>query len=846
MTMGSRALNDTVAGSSDLHMNYRGPATDAVVRVGRYLLGACYVLAAAYLCVIALRPPVRQRAPAMLQWFGAPGSFLTIAVMLAFPAAILVLWKLAGRSVFAANPVLVLAAMATSAVAMGMSAFWMCHDAQSPFFAPLSWTLALFVGAVEPRYGGSDGTCAHEQMPVALELARLLAISTTLTTALTAALTLFKTQLDRIAIWRGRSLTVIVGVDDETVSLVRAVASRMEDDATLVVITAAPDRRVVEESRAAGARIRVAALRDPKSLAQLRLWKRLDRLYLLSEDPVQNENRLATINATMDAFGDKRLRLPLTVRIDDPWQAEVWRRSFIESVDEPGSGDHAHKRRWVADAVGRYEVTAAKLVRHITRRSGSQQLGAPPQAVILCGLHPLTYAVSSELAQLCREQDLYAQPGVRLPAEVVILAKGAPGFVEDHDLRQRRMSPGHLTITLRDNDVEPTVESIAAVVSQHGPRHCTIVLTDPNTANEGTRLAARFQGLRIYQASTSAVSLPEESIVGRLFTFPINMELDEGAPQDVWERAAELIHEHYSVGQDRTEWSARPWAKLDPILQQQNRREVVNTLWLVEDEGHTWNTLENPPAPALPVGFRDMPPLKQLEWLGFDADTVARMIWREHEDWKRCYEDAGWRRAATRCPSKKHHEGLLSWPELQGHDADLEREGVTPPDDRLYTTRAQRSLASTLVNLRVLGYRSIPKPASQWQRYRRTGEVRAEQRCEPWQWTTETGEKMRAQAGDWMVTDDAGRERSVAADIFEATHKQIGPGRYERTGVFLARQAVTAETVVTAEGDALARQGDWIVQGQFGERWPVPADQFLATYEGPIDDDSSDGPVPNC
>ena len=71
----------------------------------------------------------------------------------------------------------------------------------------------------------------------------------------------------------------------------------------------------------------------------------------------------------MTALGDTRRRLPLTVRIDDPWQAEVWRRNFLG--DENSAPDDPSSRRWVADAVGRHEITAARLVRHMTTTTTS-------------------------------------------------------------------------------------------------------------------------------------------------------------------------------------------------------------------------------------------------------------------------------------------------------------------------------------------------------------------------------------------------------------------------------------------------------------------------------------------
>ncbi|OBK71300.1 RyR domain-containing protein [Mycobacterium sp. 1274761.0] len=819
------------------------------VHTSRYVVVACYAACIGYLCLIALRPALPEHVWSGLRWFGAPGSVLTVLTVLAFPLALFMLSRLTGHRTFGGTPILMLAGMAASAVALGMSAYWRCHDEQSPFFAPLSWTLGLFVGNVEGRYGSERGVCGTDAMPLALELARLLAISTTLTTALAAALTLCRSQLDRIAIWRARSVTVVVGMDDETISMLRAIAASLDDDETLVVITASADRTCVAEVRALGARVREVSLGDPSPLSSLRLWKKLDRLYLLSEDPAQNEARLAAISSAMDYLGDDRLRLPLTVRIDDPWQAEVWRRSFLDE-DEMAASQSRH-RRWVADAVGRYEITATKVVRHLTATAAKGHALIPPDTVVLCGLYPMTYALSSELAQAHREQEVYASGDHRPPSRVAILARGAPGFVEDHYLRQSRIAPGQTGIAVDAYDVEPTVEVISEHLAGLDSQRCAVVLSDPSIEIHGTRLAARFPRLRIYQASAAAVTLPETSIVGQLYRFPISMELDPDAPQDVWEHAAELIHERYSAGEDRSQWTARPWKLLDPFVKQSNRRQVINTLWLVEAVGHTWNTLEYPPASPLAADFAEMSPLQQLQELGFDSDTAELLLRREHEDWCRFYFDAGWKHAEQRCDAERRHDRLLPWEELMEQDAELRKQGVTDPDPRLNLTRAQRSLVGTLVSLRNLGYRSIPKPdprpvvdsagEPQWRRYRRRGVVSAQRRDRDWTWTTGSGDTMHGKAGDWAVTDERGRERSVATGIFEGSHEFVEGHRYRRTGTVEARRVTADEVVATKEGDALARPGDWIVRGHHGEQWPVPAKQFLETYEGPLDMDGTRG-----
>lgn len=797
---------------------------DRWVPIASALVGATYVAALLYVCALALVPELSEGAADRLWGFGLPGSHWSIAVVLAIPLVLVGLRRLAGRPPFTSQPLLMIAAMAGSVLVLGMSAYWHCHGGQAPFFAPLAWTLALFLGNVETV---DDGACAA--MPVALEIARLLALVTTLTAALAAGLQLFHSQVDRIAIWRARSLTVVVGIDDETVSIVRAILRSCDPAGTVAILTDDLESAAARRARDLGAKLRNVNLAEPAELAQLALWKRLDRLYLMSVDPVDNLRLFKAADSAVNTE-DVRRRVPLTVRIDDPWQAEVWRRSFLVSAE----------RCWVADAVGKYEVTAAKLVRHLTTRPQTGGVGASEgTTVVLCGLYPLTYALVSELAQLEREQRLYKKPHVVGPSSVVIFAGDADSFVNDHVVRQRRVAPAESMLSVVAHDAEPTVEAITRFLAGKDVASHTFVLGDPALQTQGTRLALRFPKLRVYSASEGATSLIDISIVGELFTYPIDMELDEGAPQDAWERAAELIHEHYSAGRPRDRPTTQIWKDLDPFYRQSNRRQLLNALWMVEAFGkHTWNSLEDlHPTAALPDDFAALDPLDQLQILGFDEDTVETMIKTEHEDWRAYYEQAGWKYAEVRDDDRRRHDRLLPWDQLV----------VRNPD---FAVAARRSLASTLLCLRNLGYRSVPKVTdsaqrqqssssgdSEWRRYRRRGEVTAEKREHPWTWTTLSGEVMHAAPGDWAVVDNTAHERSVAADVFEATHRPVGPRRYERCGTVSARRATGQELVQTLEGDVLAQPGDWIVRGAHGEQWPVRDEQFRAGYDGPLGND---------
>ena len=117
----------------------------------------------------------------------------------------------------------------------------------------------------------------------------------------------------------------------------------------------------------------------------------MTRLYLLSAEPSTNLHRLDSINHCLPAG---HIRRPLTVRIDDPWQAEAWRARQLGGSDS----------RWAGDAIGRYEATAHRLINRIVEQ---RQAGR----IIVCGTTPLTLAVCADLSAADSNGTSSASPG---------------------------------------------------------------------------------------------------------------------------------------------------------------------------------------------------------------------------------------------------------------------------------------------------------------------------------------------------------------------------------------------------------------------------------------------------
>ena len=94
------------------------------------------------------------------------------------------------------------------------------------------------------------------------------------------------------------------------------------------------------------------------------------------------------------------------------------------------------------------------------------------------------------------------------------------------------------------------------------------------------------------------------------------------------------------------------------------------------------------------------------------------------------------------------------------------------------------------------------------------------------------GDVQRAAAGDWLV-DNGGDVYTVAAQTFERTYKQTGPGRWIKSAPVWAEQAKQAGSVATQEGRTHYKAGDWLVSnGEDGsDAYAISAAKFEQLYE---------------
>jgi hypothetical protein len=427
------------------------------------------------------------------------------------------------------------------------------------------------------------------------------------------------------------------------------------------------------------------------------------------------------------------------------------------------------------------------------------------------------------------EHDYYSEPGETVLPALSLVGEDAEEYLHDHEFHRRQVgfaSPGP---TIDATTQAPTVSELMRLIGENdGPSNAVIFVDDKmrgpsNARSTGTRLAARFPAMPIYiwdaDAQMAQDPLP---IVGRLRTYRLALDVPEGQAQDVWERAAKLIHQGYiaTIPPEPNPPPTRlPWAELDEFYRESNRRQVRNALWMVEQIAeHTWNTWGDPPKPLSVHDMAGLTAGQRLARMGFDHDSAMRMAKAEHEDWCRYYHRNHWKYGAVRDDKNRIHNKLVDWPAV------TDDEQLTEAQKDVLNA-AVTSLAATLWSLRQLGYRSRPV----WKRFTRIGSVTAEQRSTPWTWTSHSGQIMQANAGDWQIQAD-GRTWSVRDDIFRTSYEHVDGDQWRRRGDVFARLAQPGEIVETLEGPTTAADGDWVIRGADSEEWPVPAREFAERY----------------
>ncbi len=749
----------------------------AVILLGCYLGGIVLLAAAA-------RPDVSLAGP--LAGYADPTNPWPIAVQVVLGGSAFLAYWWPRRTEMRSFSLLVTASLAVTTISLGLASYWGCSTGQTPFWTPLTWSLNLIVGGV-------NSECGH---PLALQTARLFGPLLLLITALGVLAALFRSQRDRLTVRFARRLVVAVGLTTESLGILRRLAADRPPGTVLAVLTETGDAALVRAVRAFGGRVvTVSGTPDPRGLEVLltaggRL--KVTTAYLLTADTTANLRWVESLRqlAASCQRGSSGLAPRLLVRIDDPWQAEYWRRG---NAYRPGPTGVT----WLCDALSRYETTAALLVDRL--RQGAHD------RVALIGTSPLALAVCTELAQRERE-DALLDSGSAALSRLVLVGPQAGRVAAMHRLRQARF--GNRSDPLEIDDGDDLVGSLDRQLA--GARRPAVVLADESASSgDGSELAVTHRRWTVFARSATTRGVAVEPVLEGLLPFGLTIELPPDWPLDSWERAARVAHEQYrrQVPPGSTP-AARPWNALDHFLKESNVRLITTTLGSVERLGRSWlpsAALDRAEDPARPPASGV--PLTEAELL-----QIAEV---EHESWRRHLADNGWRWGWSRDQARRLHPAIRPWAELNANDR----------------ARTEANVAGAVETLAALGYRSSAPadPDPDWCRYSRSGVVTAVRTDAPWTWRSSSGALLRARAGDWRVSD-GDQIWSVAGEIFRDTYRHVVEDRWARVGEVQARPAAAGEVITSLEGDQVAGAGDWVLRGRAGEEWLVSSAHLSLHY----------------
>jgi hypothetical protein len=731
--------------------------------------------------------------------YSDPRAWWPVALQLALGVAAFGAYYIPRQNESRSFSLLITGGLGVSTIVLGVCSVWNCTELETPFFTPLAIALGLLLGSTPTFVGACDN---GQPYPLALQLARLLGPLLLVITALGIVAALFRTRLDRLAVRFARKLVVVVGLSEDAIPVLRRLADDLPRRTALAVFVSHAEHPLTNLTRDIGARVVVCDIEDDGGLRVLLLRQsrfKVQALYVISDDVAANLAWARQFHDIADPSGVPETEQPprITARIDDPWQAEYWRRTNAYRTPVAARPTSV---RWVSDALSIYEVTAAILVAHVQSE--------PHDRLAVVGSSPLALAICAELAQRQREGAVLGSRPAPSFGELVLLGPAAGDLRDQHRIRQERFGNSAETGAIAVQLAEPSEPGLAKLLADY--ESPAVIFADDLAGARtddlsATLLAALHPNWTIYHSDATTQGLVPRPIMERLYLFGLTIEPPEGAAVDSWERAARVVHQTYlaSLGDqvDPSKPAQRPWEELSPFYRASNVRLVTATLAAAESVGRTWGPTSTGPGDSVSTAV--------------DSSQLQIMAKFEHESWRRFYLEHRWSYGATRNDAKRVHNALVPWSDL------------VPS----YRERAIGIVKAALGTLYALGYRSSVASDRPWQTVVRRGEVRAAKLQTDWRWQTATGEWLQARAGDYQVRNGTGEAWSVEPEIFTQSYEHIDGDRYRRTGEVSAQPAMPGELVISLEGPATAVAGDWVIRGAAGEQWITSAEHFAANYK---------------
>lgn len=673
------AYRDTRYDLRDLSIGFIGAATYTLVVVG--------------LLLDAINP--------LRRWPTSPFLMNTVSVLIGLTlgaastivaARLTRLWWVRRHSSFGAVWVGVFAG---TALLLGLPPFVHCQDGGAAAWAGLADVIGLFAVSFTNHWSG--GRCSAP-IPLGVELARVFAAATTLSAVIFSVSRFSQAALVRARLKRASSVTVLVGVEEDSVYYLSQVASeiyREDGSAKVAVLTSAPERACIQELTTVGVLVVRTAIDSESAIRREVGGWNITQAYFVSPDASTNKSRseifsrLPLIESkSVTAVGpagkataidrahrperrSNRSRVPLrfVVRIDDSVDAERWRREYLGS------------QGIAVDVVGLYDATAEMLLRPLCDPAGVAANSLPEldrsqdnapllpfRSVAICGTSPFALAALSWLSQAWSEAE-FLRPSRRGDSplnklSVVVIGADSDDYVSAHLLRNRHRDGCGLEIN--SVTAEPTLKEIRRVlVDSQGRRERAdiIIVTDGCGQRSdllGSCLADEFLDAQVFQYSQHTTRPRTFSPRVRFHRFGFFLGVPEGyPPQSVehWYRMGQLLHASYLksetirikralVNPDLRRPSQYRWDDLSPLYRRDNIRAVLTCFDAARKLGRTWSTRQ-PGTGLRTVWFPSWNPEKVGDDLaqffdryGFSVAEVEKLAELEAESWCQLRRDS--------------------------------------------------------------------------------------------------------------------------------------------------------------------------------------------------------------
>ncbi|WP_345150646.1 RyR domain-containing protein [Arthrobacter ginkgonis] len=687
-----------------------------------------------------------------------------------------------------------------AAVALGIAAYWRCYPGMSPFWAPLAETLRLFSGGLDQPFGRDLAGSCPARPPTALQLARVLGWLAVSAGVVGLVRSVFPRYADRVRARMAGRITLVTGVSGsltgmDAFGVLTDIATEAPEGSLVVLIDSGIDEALAFRCRKAGIVVVDGDPADPqeRSAAFGRKRRIIDAVYFLSDDAGRNIAQYRSVRKGLAYDAEAAVRVPVRayVRIDDLWRGDAFRREQLHAAQP-----------WMADAISVPGAMAQSMADSI--------LDAGCSTVWVFGSNRLVQALLSEFAVRDREAAIFTErPGDTIPC-LRVWDPQARDVIEDFELFQARFGRWTFRHPVEPVAGQPDLQRLARKLAAE-PNAC-VVVADPAelpVSDLPQRLAAKCPHHLIFRASESEPGNPAEPLFGRLFAVGPTLGLDVGVGSGLWGRMARLKHEayrlqHATAGAELTE-SRKPFDELSAFYQANNVRPILTLMRAMAPLGIDWS-------PA------DLAPGNGSRPACLSQDEIQRLARLEHESWMEYLLAHGWTRGG-RSDRPKRHPNLVPWEQLDGPDREKD----------------VSSVFDTLELLALLGFRPyrlkhVAQDEGGWARYLRVGEVTATPLTEPREWSTENGDQLRGDAGDWWVESADRHQWTVKAEQFTRTYQHVEADRWQRVGSIFAHVSNDSEAIMTLEGLAVARSGDYIARANTGESWVIPSQSFRQRY----------------